>query len=106
MVRLFNVYLNNKVKINYKLLIFTGLFIICTSQKISIGPDNSFVKQNRDVLFNCIIEDYDSKYDAIEWCKNDFCTWGRSVELSDGSLQFKSLPKYFIKGNRQIGNLL
>ena len=39
----------------------------------------------------------------VEWCKNDFCTWGRLVEVKSGSFFYKSLPKYFIKGNINKG---
>lgn len=44
----------------------------------------------------------------MEWCKNDFCTWGRSIETNDGRLRFKSLSKYYIIGDRRKGqwNLL
>lgn len=57
----------------------------------------------------CKVSGFNPAQDLIEWCKNDFCTWGRlSGTYADEMLQYKSLPKYFITGDRSNGewNLL
>lgn len=69
---------------------------------------DKYAKLNERVLFSCIVEGFQADKDIVEWCKNDFCTWGRSIEMPDGRLKFKSLSKHYIVGNRQNGewNLL
>ncbi len=79
------------------------------AQQIITNTKDVFIKPNTNVLMECKIIDYDPNQDLIEWCKNDFCTWGRLFEVtSQQRLQYKSLPKYFITGNRTYGewNLL
>jgi hypothetical protein len=75
-------------------------------QRIAESPNDTFVNLNGNVLLNCIVDNYNSDEHFVEWCKNDFCTWGRIVELDIKNYYFKSLPKYFIKGNINKGNSL
>ena len=89
-------------------IILFKVLLISTQQIITI-PQDIYAKQHTNVIFECKIAGYDPSQDLIEWCKNDFCTWGRLFEMSTQQrLQYKSLPKYFIIGNRTIGewNLL
>lgn len=75
-------------------------------QNITISPKDTFVKLNDNVILNCLVEGYDSNTHVVEWCKNDFCTWGRLVELDSQNYYFKNLPKYFIKGKLEKGNII
>jgi hypothetical protein len=80
----------------------------CLTLRIAQSPVDKYVKLNENKMFECHVEDYQEQVDIVEWCKNDFCTWGRAIEMNDGRLRFKSLPKYFIAGDRKKGewNLL
>lgn len=72
-------------------------------------PADHFIRAQTDVLFNCKVDGFNPDNDLIEWCKNDFCTWGRlKGDASSERLQYKSLPRYFIVGDRAKGewNLL
>ena len=73
-------------------------------QRIEKSPTDTFVKLNGNVILNCLVDDFNSDEHFVEWCKNDFCTLGRLVELDIKNYYFKSLPKYFIKGNINKGN--
>ena len=85
------------------------LVLVVTSQQIVTMQKDIYAKPHTNVIFECKIAGYDPSQDVIEWCKNEFCTWGRLFEMtSQQRLQYKSLPKYFIIGNRTLGewNLL
>jgi hypothetical protein len=91
-----------------KKLIFLIFIIIINKssiycQDISKEPIDQYTYQTKSVMFECTIDNYSPETDLIEWCKNNFCTWGRPLELSDGRLQYKSLSRYFIIGNRNKG---
>ena len=60
------------------------------TQYISNEPLDQFTYPSKSIIFKCTIENYSPETDLIEWCKNNFCTWGRPLELSDGRLQYKS----------------
>lgn len=76
--------------------------------EIQENPSDQFANLNGNVLFKCLIKDYNEENDYVEWCKNDFCTWGRTVRVSDDQLRYKSLKRFSIVGNRSNGewNLL
>ncbi len=79
------------------------------AQFIEKNPISRYAPINSNVQFECKISEYDATVDLIEWCRNDFCTFGRLLgNDNDQRLQYKSLPKYFIVGNRSHGewNLL
>lgn len=87
------------------------LLVVCCSgsieaQRIMKNPIDKYAKLNSNVFFECLVDGYNGDTDLVEWCKNNFCTWGRPVELSDGRLKF--MNKYYIVGNRLNGefNLL
>ena len=68
-----------------------------------ISNEHQYVFPTKSIILECTVKNYSPETDVIEWCKNNFCTWGRPIELSDGRLQYKSLPRYFIIGNRNKG---
>ena len=74
------------------------------SHRIINGPTDKYLNRYDSVVFECLIENYNPSQDFVEWCKNDFCTWGRHQMKSDTKLQFKSLPKYFLIGERMKGD--
>jgi len=84
--------------------------LLTNGQQILINPQNQFARLHNDVIFECKVSGYNPAEDLIEWCKNDFCTWGRLIgnKTIDEPLQYKSLPKYYIIGKREKGqwNLL
>jgi hypothetical protein len=90
------------------ILIIISIINIINCQKIVNGPSDKYVELNKNVILECRIDDFKDDVDLVEWCKNDFCTWGRVIELENGILQYKSLTKYFITGDRKRGewNLL
>jgi hypothetical protein len=101
--------MNDKIKmIIIKIVFIIGIIKIINCQKIVNGPSDKFVELSKNVMLECQIDDYNNDIDLIEWCKNGFCTWGRVIELENGILQYKSLNKYFIVGDRKKGewNLL
>lgn len=76
---------------------------------ITKQPSDKFALPGSSILFECQIDDYQADTDLIEWCKNDFCTWGRammdtvysnskysSFATSQHRLRYKSLPRYFV----------
>ncbi|CAF0719304.1 unnamed protein product [Brachionus calyciflorus] len=89
-------------------LISLALLNIVNSLEIVNYPSDQFVNLYENAIFKCKIKDYKKENDIIEWCKNDFCTWGRLIELPDGRLKYKSLSKFYIIGDRKNGewNLL
>jgi hypothetical protein len=60
------------------------------------NPIDQFVLLNSRIMFDCEVDGYDPTTDQVEWCKNDFCTWGRAVEDADGRLRYKSLSRYYL----------
>jgi len=93
----------------YKIFLSKIVSVVLTQQIVTTNQENVYVKPHSNIIFDCNINGYDPDQDLIEWCKNDFCTWGRLFERkNENRLQYKSLPKYFIVGNRTIGewNLL
>jgi hypothetical protein len=89
------------------LVILLLTFFICCTQTLSVlkGPSDKYVDFNSSIEFECYLNtsDYNPNTDQIEWCKNDFCTWGRLVEMFNGNLKYKSLPRFNIIVNRTIG---
>ncbi|RNA37103.1 irregular chiasm C-roughest isoform X1 [Brachionus plicatilis] len=73
------------------------------SLEIQSNPDDQYTNLNGNVIFPCLIKDYKEGIDYVEWCKNDFCTWGRTIRISDGRLRYKSLRRFYIIGNRSNG---
>ena len=86
------------------MVIILSLINSINSQFIANDPLDQYTLPSKAIVLKCTIGDYSSDTDLIEWCKNNFCTWGRPLELSDGRLQYKSLSRYFITGNRNKGN--
>jgi hypothetical protein len=84
-------------------IIITVMINSINTQYISNEPLDQYTYPAKSIIFQCTIESYSPETDLIEWCKNNFCTWGRPLELSDGRLQYKSLSRYFITGNRNKG---
>lgn len=74
-----------------------------TPSSSSSNTNTKFVKANDNVVLECRVEAYNEEWDKVEWCKNEFCTWGRAVELRDGRLKYNSLKKYYIVGNWRAG---
>ncbi len=95
---------------NFFLFFLIVLILLSYGQQIEKNPRNQYVRLFSDVIFECKVSGFNPVEDRIEWCKNDFCTWGRlsGNKNTDEHLQYKSLPKYFIVGKRQQGewNLL
>lgn len=85
------------------LTILLIVFHSSISLKIVRQPHDKYSTIDSTIVLNCIVQDYSPETDFIEWCKNGFCTWGRTIEISENRLQFKSLSRYFIVGNRQKG---
>ena len=89
---------------NINLIILSVIVLSINGLTLIKEPEDQFVRLYTDVVFNCQIDGYNPDNDLIEWCKNDFCTWGRlKGSSSDDKLQYKSLPKYFIIGDRTRG---
>lgn len=90
------------------MFIHKGRISLILGLKIVKNPLDKFVKLNENAIIECRIDDYNEEWDTVEWCKNDFCTLGRTIEQSDGRLRFNGLKKYFIVGDRKLGqwNLL
>ena len=82
-------------------LLLSSLELMVRTQRIIKSPMNKYAHAHTSVLFECQIDGYRSESDLVEWCKNNFCTWGRPTELEDGRLKYMS--KYFIVGNRMQG---
>jgi len=83
--------------------VLIAVFIGVNCQRITKAPSDKYAITTSTITFECVIENYSPETDSVEWCKNDFCTWGRSRETDDGRLSFKSLSRYFIVGNREKG---
>jgi len=78
--------------------------LLSVSQVIVKHPSDQYVAPNACVTFECKINDYDASRDSIAWCRDNYCTLGRlSGSNNDKRLQYKSLPKYFIVGDRAAG---
>jgi hypothetical protein len=79
------------------------------AQMILQNPTDKYIDLHANVIFECRISDYNASLDLIQWCHDDFCTFGRLLGGPyDKRLQYKGLPRYFIVGDRQNGewNLL
>ena len=100
--------IRKSLKIIFIVLIISILNAFGQCLTISKGPNDQYVHLNSHVEFECEIEDFNTETDLVEWCKNDFCTWGRAIETFDGRLVYKSLPRYSLIINRSLGqwNLL
>ena len=78
--------------------------LLSVAQVIVKHPSDQYVAPNARVTFECKINDYDASQDSIAWCRDNYCTLGRlSGSNNDKRLQYKSLPKYFIVGDRAAG---
>lgn len=80
-----------------------GNWIYC--QEIYMQPSDVYTNLLQSVTFTCKISGYSPKSDLVEWCKNSFCTWGTRNDTTDGRLQYKSLQRYYIVGDRNNGTL-
>jgi hypothetical protein len=77
-------------------LIFIINYEMTMSQSIIKEPSDTFVKLGQDVKLYCHVMNYDKSIDRIEWCKNNFCSLGRLIELPNGNFKFNSIPRYYI----------
>lgn len=93
--------------IGYTFLFFV-LINFVVSLEIQRNPNDQFTKLNGNALFTCLVKNFNETTDYVEWCKNNFCTWGRTIRISEDRLRYKSLKRLYILGNQSKGewNLL
>ena len=69
------------------------------------SPTDQYVALHANAEFDCSLDmsAYNPDTDLVEWCKNDFCTWGRAVQMPDNKLKYKSLPRYYVRMDKELG---